>query len=582
MSEEKQVIAGRYLIGKRVGSGGMAEVYVAQDMVLGRKVAVKVLNQDLSDNKKFVTRFKQEAQSASALAHPNIVKILDAGEENVTDADGAEHVQFYLVMEYVDGLELSKLVARGPLKVSEAIRVTDELLTAVEFAHKAGIVHRDIKPDNIMITRSGNVKVLDFGIARAAAEAFDDLAQTTSVLGTAAYFSPEQAQGKKVDNRTDIYAVGIVLFEMLTGKVPFEGDTAVAVAHQHIHAQPVVPSTFNAKVSPELNAVVLTALSKDPKKRYATTEDFRQALDDVVTGKAVAPVAEPETTVEAVEEVGGLISEPAVEHVPSTDLPDDLVFLFGDDPQTAPTLITPEQYKPEPKRVVAIVGIVALVFGAIAGMGLWVATLKPVNLFPTNSLEVPELKGETYAEAEKELKALGLIPTKIEEGSALVKTGKVIRTEPAKNTIIDPGTLVQVYVSLGKTKTGVPDVSGLPVEEAKKAITDAGFIVGVVTETTNPSVPAGAAIATNPVMDTQRYQGAKVDISVSNGKIEIPDVRGKTVKEANAALTALLLAPVVQADQGCAKAAEPTVRSQSVPPGLSAQGVPITISYCAG
>lgn len=580
MSEDKQVIAGRYELGKLVGSGGMAEVYIAQDAVLGRKVAIKVLNEDLANNKKFLARFQQEARSASSLTHPNIVKVLDAGEESVTDADGTEHVRAYMVMEYVEGLELSKLVARGPLKVPEAVRVAGEILSAVEFAHSAGIVHCDIKPDNIMITRQGNVKVLDFGIARAAAAAFDDLAQTTSVLGTATYFSPEQAQGKKVDARTDIYAIGVVLFEMLTGKVPFEGDTAVAVAHQHIHAQPVAPSTFNTKVTPSLDAVVLKALSKAPKDRYQSTQAFGTALQDAASGKVVVPEAKPEP----IEELLGPISEPALEKTDtsSNELPAEFAFLFGDDPQTAPTLVQPEEFRPEPKRVVAIVGIVALVFGAIAGMGLWVATLKPVNLFPTSTVTVPELKGETYEAAEKELKDLGLYPTKVEESSGLVKTGKVIRTEPGKETVIEPGALVQVFVSTGKTKVAIPDVSGLPLEEAKTTITDAGFKVGLVTESTSPTVAAGAVIATNPVLGTMRFQGAKVDISVSNGKIDIPDVRGKSVAEASNLLGDLNLFPVVQADLGCTKAAEPTVRSQSVPPGLSNQGVPITLSYCAG
>ena len=580
MSENKQVIAGRYELGKLVGSGGMAEVYIAQDAVLRRKVAIKVLNEDLANNKKFLARFQQEARSASSLTHPNIVKVLDAGEDSVTDADGTEHVRAYMVMEYVEGLELSKLVARGPLKVPEAVRVAGEILSAVEFAHSAGIVHCDIKPDNIMITRQGNVKVLDFGIARAAAAAFDDLAQTTSVLGTAAYFSPEQAQGKKVDARTDIYAIGVVLFEMLTGKVPFEGDTAVAVAHQHIHAQPVAPSTFNTKVTPALDAVVLKALSKAPKDRYQSTQAFGTALQDAASGKVVVPEAKPEP----IEELLGTISEPALEKTDtsSNELPAEFAFLFGDDPQTAPPLVQPEEFRPEPKRVVAIVGIVALVFGAIAGMGLWVATLKPVNLFPTSTVTVPELKGETYEAAEKELKDLGLYPTKVEESSGLVKTGKVIRTEPGKETVIEPGALVQVFVSTGKTKVAIPDVSGLPLEEAKTTITDAGFKVGLVTESTSPTVAAGAVIATNPVLGTMRFQGAKVDISVSNGKIDIPDVRGKSVAEASNLLGDLNLFPVVQADMGCTKAAEPTVRSQSVPPGLSNQGVPITLSYCAG
>ncbi len=574
----KKVLASRYELGKRIGNGAMATVYLAQDTVLGRKVAVKILNEDLVSNKKFTARFKQEAQSASALSHPNIVSVLDAGEETTTDEQGVSHTHAYIVMEHIDGLELSKLVARGPLKVAEAIRVTNELLSAVEFAHRAKVIHRDIKPDNIMITRTGAVKVLDFGIARAAADAFDDLAQTTAVLGTAAYFAPEQAQGKRVDSRTDLYAIGVVLFEMLTGRVPFVGDTAVAVAHQHIHAQPPVPSEFNAKVTPALDAVVLKALAKDPKERFQSPQAFTTALADAEAGTVIAVPAAPVV----VEELRGPISEPALENTGSVDLPEDLVFLFGDDPQTAPTLIQPETKKMEPKRAVAIVGIIALIFGAIAGMGVWVATLKPTNLFPSSTITIPELKNLSYTEASKQLTDLGLIPTKVTEASALIKTGKVIRTEPAKNTVIDPGTLVQVYVSLGRVKGPVPDVTALPLEEAKTTLTDAEFLVGTVTESTNPSIANGYVISTDPTADSEQYPGTKINIVVSNGKIDIPDVRGMTLPEATSALVNLKLNPVVQADQGCARGTDLVVQYQSVRPGLADQGVAITISYCAG
>lgn len=585
MSESKRIIAGRYELIKLAGSGGMAEVYVAQDTVLGRKVAIKLLNEELASNKKFTQRFKQEAKSAAAMNHPNIVRVLDAGESTETNPEGVQRKQSYLVMEYVDGLELTKLVSRGALKVPEALRVTRELLSAVEFAHNAGVIHRDIKPDNIMISRNGKVKVLDFGIARAVAETFDDVAKTTAILGTAAYFSPEQAKGEKVDVRTDLYAVGIVLFEMLTGKIPFTGDTAVAVAHQHIHAQPPAPSSLNPKVSPLIDQVVFKALAKDKAERYQTTAEFGRELREAENGTlAVAVVAAPEAPADDFQELlGATISEPALEKSEApAELPDDFLFLFGDDPQTAPTLIQPEQYKPEPKRLVAIVGVVALIFGAIAGMGLWVATLKPVNLFPSTSISVPVLKGESYSAAEKELKSLGLSPVKVLENSGLIKKGKVIRTEPGKDAKVEDGSVVQVFVSDGKAEVAVPDLSGTTLADAKAAITAAGFVVGTVTETTSPNVAAGLVISTTPTMGTELFQGEKINLAVSNGKVELPDLRGKTVKDANGILATLMLPPTVQADAGCAKSADPTVKSQSVPPGLIGQGTAITISYCSG
>ena len=586
MPLSNKVISGRYQLTKLIGSGGMADVYVAHDSVLGRKVAIKVLNEELAANKKFSQRFKQEAKSASSMDHPNIVQVLDAGETTETDENGVKHTYAFLVMEYVDGLELSKLVARGPLKVPEAIRVTKELLSAVEFAHNKGIVHRDIKPDNIMLTRAGKVKVLDFGIARAVAETFDDIATTTSILGTAAYFSPEQAQGQKVDIRTDIYAIGIVLFEMLTGKIPFTGDTAVAVAHQHIHAHPPAPSSINPKVSLALDQVVFTALAKDKADRFQTTAEFGRELRLAEAAKATAPKAvkaQPVVENDVDSLLGSPISEPAAEKSDSiSELPDDFLFLFGDDPQTAPTLIQPEQFRPERKRVITAVAVIALVFGAIAGMGLWVATLQPTNIFPSSTVTVPTLKNVAEKDAVKELQDLDLITSIVVENSALVKKGKVIRTEPEKGAVIDPGTPITVYVSAGKTMVEVPQVADMTVADAKVQLEAVGLVLGTTTESHSPSYAAGLVISTTPTLGTKLIQGSKVNVLVSDGKIEIPDLKGKTVTDANNLLSTLSITPTVQADTTCAKAEQPTVRSQSPAPGVVSQGTPVTITYCAG
>lgn len=586
MPLSNKVISGRYQLTKLIGSGGMADVYVAHDSVLGRKVAIKVLNEELAANKKFSQRFKQEAKSASSMDHPNIVQVLDAGETTETDENGVKHTYAFLVMEYVDGLELSKLVARGPLKVPEAIRVTKELLSAVEFAHNKGIVHRDIKPDNIMLTRAGKVKVLDFGIARAVAETFDDIATTTSILGTAAYFSPEQAQGQKVDIRTDIYAIGIVLFEMLTGKIPFTGDTAVAVAHQHIHAHPPAPSSINPKVSLALDQVVFTALAKDKADRFQTTAEFGRELRLTEAAKATAPKAvkaQPVVENDVDSLLGSPISEPAAEKSDSiSELPDDFLFLFGDDPQTAPTLIQPEQFRPERKRVITAVAVIALVFGAIAGMGLWVATLEPTNIFPSSTVTVPTLKNVAEKDAIKELQDLDLITSIVVENSALVKKGKVIRTEPEKGAVIDPGTPITVYVSAGKTMVEVPQVADMSVADAKVQLEAVGLVLGTTTEGHSPSYGAGLVISTTPTLGTKLIQGSKVNVLVSDGKIEIPDLKGKTVTDANNILSTLSITPTVQADTACAKAEQPTVRSQSPAPGVVSQGTPVTITYCAG
>lgn len=579
---EKRVIAKRYELGKLAGSGGMAEIYQAHDSVTGNKVAIKILNTELAQNEKVVELFRKEAEAAATLKHPHIIQVLASGDDVQTDGSGNQTHVPYIVMEYIDGLELSKVIARGPLKVSEAVRVAGELLSAVQFAHDSGIIHRDIKPANIMITRTGDVKVLDFGIARAVSETFEDLAQTTSILGTAAYFSPEQAQGQKVDTRTDIYAIGIVLFEMLTGKPPFHGDTAVAVAHQHIHAQPVAPSSLNSKVSASLDAVVLKALAKKKNLRFQKTQTFAAALEEAAKDTAPAKQAAAAATVVAVEEVAGAISEPAVEYTPSTELPDDLTYLFGTDPSTAPVLVQPEEFKPERKRIVTLVAIIALVSLVLTGIGVWVATLQPVNIFPSSAITMPDLKGETSASAKKDLSNLGLYPSIVEEPSGTVAKNKVIRTDPPKGTELEAGTPVTIYVSQGKVKTEIPNVVDLTTEEATAQLEEAGFVVGEVTSGHSAVITEGRIISTDPASGTSVLQGSKIKLSVSDGKIEIPELRGKTVAEASALLATMQLTPTVKAEAGCAKSSTPTVVSQSVSPGLVPQGTEITLVYCSG
>lgn len=260
MVDEERLLAGRYRVGSVIGRGGMAVVYKGRDTKLGRTVAIKILKSELASDPSFRTRFRQEAQAASRMSHATIVRVYDAGEETVRGADGSLVREPFIVMEYIEGQQLRELIMAGPLDVDEAVRITQDLLTALEYSHRAGVVHRDIKPGNVMITPSGEVKVMDFGIARAVSDTSSTVAQTTAILGTASYFSPEQAKGETVDARTDLYSAGVVLFEMLTGRPPFQGDTAVSVAYQHVSETPVRPSTINKKVSPALDQVVLHAL----------------------------------------------------------------------------------------------------------------------------------------------------------------------------------------------------------------------------------------------------------------------------------------------------------------------------------
>ena len=379
MSDEGRVLAGRYRVGALIGRGGMSDVHVGTDTRLGRQVAIKLLKPQLATDPAFRMRFRQEAQSAARMAHPTIVRVFDAGEETVVDSAGQEVQLPFIVMEYVEGRLLKDIIHDGPLEPVAAVRVIDGVLTALEYSHRAGVVHRDIKPGNIMITTTGQVKVMDFGIARAVSDSATTVAQTTAILGTASYFSPEQAKGETVDARTDLYSTGVVLFEMLTGRPPFRGDTPVAVAYQHVSERPVKPSVINPKVSPALDAVVLHALTKNREQRYQTAAEFRADVDTAASGR-----------------------------VPVHRQPDEATMLFG-----APTsslssselalrqLTEDETMARTQRRPPAIwiwSGIIAVVVIVIAVM-YWAFNLQPTDDLPSNAREIPALAGVTYEEA---------------------------------------------------------------------------------------------------------------------------------------------------------------------------------------
>ena len=285
VAQNVRVLAGRYQVGELIGRGGMADVHVGTDSRLGRRVAIKLLKPTLANDPAFRTRFRREAQDAAKMAHPTIVRIFDAGEEVVREQTGIETLVPFIVMEYVEGRLLKDMIAEGPMDPAEAAKIIEQVLTALEYSHRAGVVHRDIKPGNIMVTAAGQVKVMDFGIARAISDSQATIAETSAIVGTAQYFSPEQARGEGVDARTDLYSTGIVLFELLTGRAPFRGDNPVAVAYQHVNSDAVPPSSINPEVSPALDAVVLRSLTKDRFERYQTASEFRQDVEVAAAGQ---------------------------------------------------------------------------------------------------------------------------------------------------------------------------------------------------------------------------------------------------------------------------------------------------------
>jgi serine/threonine protein kinase len=580
MTDGTRMVGNRYELGKSIGSGGMGEVFVATDVTLGRRVAVKLLRSEFATDAKLCTRFKQEARSASKMSHPNIVRVFDAGDDLEILNDGSTLKRPFIVMEYVEGLELTEVIDRGPLKVAEATRVTAEVLAAIGYAHEMGVVHRDVKPSNIMLTRSGQTKVLDFGIARAITESFSDLTQTTTILGTAAYFSPEQARGEHVDARTDIYAIGVVLFEMLTGSAPFSGETALIVAHRHIHELPEAPSTLNSRVSPALDHVVLKALAKDKNDRYPSGPAFSRELAMAVAGH----IPSPEVTPDEVDQLLGSVANSGRPAAAAPILPSDFNTLFGAGFNTAPKFEVAKRRRPQRSRIIVAALSTFLAIVAIVGMSVWVVNIAPADFFPSSSRTVPDLRNMNFLEATAALDKVDLVAVEGSETSPTVDKHLVVRSEPNRGAIVDSGITVTVYVSAGLEKVQVPATIGKTTEDATAAIIAAKLRQGSLNPQNSPTVAANLVIGTTPQAGTEVDESSLVTLLVSNGQIELPSVAGMTLTAATDILrgTTLLLSPTVAADPSCPKAAALVVNRQSLPAGQVPQGSPITLTYCSG
>ncbi|GAA3878970.1 Stk1 family PASTA domain-containing Ser/Thr kinase [Leifsonia kafniensis] len=564
MIEEGRLLAGRYRVGALIGRGGMSDVHIGTDSRLGRAVAIKLLKPSLAVDPAFRTRFRQEAQAAARMAHPTIVRVFDAGEETVTEENGHETQLPFIIMEFVDGRLLKDIISEGPLDSAEAVRIIDGVLTALEYSHRAGVVHRDIKPGNIMITRTGQVKVMDFGIARAISDSSTTVAQTTAILGTASYFSPEQAKGESVDARTDLYSAGVVLFEMLAGRPPFRGDTPVAVAYQHVSETPVKPSSINPKVSPALDTVVLHALAKDRFSRYQSAVEFRNDVETAGSGQI--PVHRPVD-----DSAAGLFGTPTGA-VSSSELA--LKQLSEDQ-----TMVRTQR---RPPVIWIWAGIVSVIVIVIAVM-FWVFSLSPSTEIPDNSRKVPSLTGQSYEEAQSALLDLDLTALKTEESSATVPADQVIRTDPPSGTIVVPQEVITVYVSTGAEMAAVPDVSNQPIDAAQAAITAAGFTPGSVTKEDSPTVAADLVLRTDPVAGEHEV-GSTINFFVSNGMVTLGDLRGQSLSAATDLLlgTTLQLVPVPEPDYDCSEKPGSPVTTQSLPPGQVPQKSEVTLTYCAG
>lgn len=564
VAQGARLLAARYELGPLIGRGGMSDVHLAVDAKLGRRVAVKLLKSALASDPVFRSRFRHEAQAAARMAHPTIVRVFDAGEEIVREPGGGETVVPYIVMEYVEGRLLKDIIADGPLAVAEAARIAEGILTALEYSHRAGVVHRDIKPGNVMVTSSGQVKVMDFGIARAISDSAATVAQTSSILGTAQYFSPEQARGETVDARTDLYASGVVLFEMLTGRAPFQGESAVAVAYQHVSEAPPTPSSINPQVSPAMDAVVLHAMAKDRFERFQTASEFRDDVSAAASGqvppKRVDAPADFTSTLFGVNPQAAAGSEAAMRQL-SVD----------DDERRART-----QSRPPVAWIWAGIAVVGVVIAAVL---FWALNLERTPLVEAVAIPVPNVVGLQYDEGGQILVDAELQPDPVTEVSDSVPEGEIISTDPAAGITVSPGQVVTVIVSAGPQPIDVPSLTLLSLAEAQALLTERGLVLGTVTTENSSSVSKDIVIRTDPEAGTALKAGGTVNLVVSTGLVRVPDVRNLAIGVASSQLTAIGLQVSVEGDGGCTGG---LVTAQSLPPGDQPQASSVTLRYCSG
>ncbi|QVI29889.1 Stk1 family PASTA domain-containing Ser/Thr kinase [Mycolicibacterium neoaurum] len=541
-----QRLTDRYELGELLGFGGMSEVHRARDIRLHRDVAIKILRADLARDPNFSQRFRREARHTAALNHPSIVAVYDTGEAQTSTGRLP-----FLVMEYVDGMTVSQLIQQhGTLPPAQAMAIIDGVCTALEFSHSRGIVHRDIKPANIMVTPSGAVKVMDFGIARSMnATTGERLTATSAVVGTAAYFSPEQARGQQVDARTDVYSLGCVLYEMLTGQAPFTGDTPLSVAYQHVRERPVAPSKRHPGISPELDAVVLTALAKKPGKRYQSAADLQADLRRVSAG------GPPVATAPQADEL---------------DTPD------AGEPSGPTTLQMPAQPARGRTRRWAIAGALAAVLALVAGGVYVVGAL--------NRVQVPDVTGLDRAAAVSQLQDRGLDPTVDTMPDGTVQAGQVIGTDPAAGSSVSEGGDITVNVSTGPEQRRVPDVASMSYEDAVRALRDAGFDNVRRQPQASSAEQLDRAIGTEPAAGQDSATSNEIVIMVGSGPSsrQLPDVTGQTVEQATKNLNTAGFTTILQADTDGVLAAGEVAGTDPAPGASVATDAPITLKVSRG
>ena len=558
---QPRLLGGRYELDGVVGRGGMAEVYRARDIRLDRIVAIKTLRTDLARDQIFQARFRREAQSAASLNHPSIVAVYDTGEDMATGVPVP-----YIVMEYVDGRTVRDLLQEGHRLLPErSLEIIDGVLRALDYSHQAGIVHRDIKPGNVMVTRNGDVKVMDFGIARAMSDAQATMTQTAQVIGTAQYLSPEQARGERVDSRSDLYSTGCLLYELLTGRPPFTGDSPVAIAYQHVRENPVPPSRVDPDVPPWADAIVLKAMAKPPADRYQTAADMRADLQRAASGMPVA--AAPPTRLDMYPQTQRMGADAMMPGATSQIPPVEDYDYAGRGYDRGGGGGTSRRWIP---WVLGLVLVVAVVVGAayylLAGAG--------------KTYAVPMVNNETVALAESQITAAHLRSTVVYQTSSGVRQGLVINSNPPEGNNVAANTVVTLFVSKGTAPVAVPNVVGQQETAAESALQNAGFKVAIKNDPTS-SAPLGQVTAQSPNGGTAP-PGSTVTITISGGNVPVQSVVGDSQATATQILTQAGFQVNVQQGTGPAQYANGMVFSQQPASGTAAKGSTVTIYVQTG
>ncbi len=581
---QQRIINGRYEVGELIGRGGMADVYLGHDTRLGRAVAIKMMRPDLARDPQFQTRFQREAHSSAALNHPNIVAVFDTGEEQLPP--NGEHAGLalpYMVMEYVDGDTLRALLRKGDVTIDQAVEWTEGILGAVAYSHENDIVHRDIKPGNVMVDETGAIKVMDFGIARALSDSSATMTQTQAVVGTAQYLSPEQARGETVDFRSDLYSVGCVLFELLTGRPPFVGDSPVAVAYQHVREEPPSPTSLNPDITPALASVLRKALAKDTVARFQTGKEFLTALrsahydgvpvtDDAST--TVIPPAVLPANGEQTQAMSSISAQDDSIFTPREELPESY--------EMTGQMAAASTQRPKKKRrgwLIALLLILLLGGGAFAGWWFWNEAEQ--RRIEENQVDVPDVADMLETDAQNALTTAGLRPILEYEHHDDVERDRAIGTEPGSGTTMQRYDEITLSISLGPDEVDLPDtLRGASEATVRDTLEGLGLTVSDVSYVNSATIPRDRLVDTNPALGSTVPYGSTVALKISSGEVEVPDVTGMSIEEAQNILTGDELGLLVNIeDQEIEDTAPGTVLEQSTQAGNSvAQGSEITLT----